>query len=235
MEVFRLVKGHHLMHHAFVVNRPHVVRDEVVDDAHATVVQALDQVLHVLLGAEVRVDLVQVVRPITHAAGAARGLALVLVEHGRDPDAVEAHALDVVEMVRKAAERAVAPVVVIVARLRGLPGVPREAVHRHEVHGLPGQGAFLRRLEAAVLLQAASRLFRRLALVEVARSRRARECRAVSKSAGATLVAGAHDSVAAGALHAVAHLAELRFGGSDVAGLDAIHQLLLHLASAEVR
>mmetsp|Transcript_105738 Transcript_105738/g.256877 ORF Transcript_105738/g.256877 Transcript_105738/m.256877 type:complete len:361 (-) Transcript_105738:239-1321(-) len=113
-----------------------VVHDNVQHEGHVPIVQAVDKILKVLLRAVVRVDLVVVLCPVTHEAGAVLGLPLILLDHWCDPQGVKPHPLDVVQLGGDPLQRAPAPVLLAVARLQ-LAVCPREAVNHHKVHGLP--------------------------------------------------------------------------------------------------
>lgn len=61
--------------------------------------QRLRESLQIVLGAKVGVDTVKILLPVTMVSLAVRGVALDVLGDGRDPDGVEAHALDVVQPV----------------------------------------------------------------------------------------------------------------------------------------
>mmetsp|Transcript_82714 Transcript_82714/g.213126 ORF Transcript_82714/g.213126 Transcript_82714/m.213126 type:complete len:573 (+) Transcript_82714:991-2709(+) len=140
VEVLRLVERVHLGHVGRGEQGADMVDDHVQHEAHVPGVQLFGELLEVRLGAVVRVDIVEVVRPVAHEAGAVVGRvqALELLHRGRDPDAVEAHALDVVELADDALEGAAAPLVLPLARRRVAVGL-REAVEEEEVDALTAQ------------------------------------------------------------------------------------------------
>ena len=94
-----------------------VVGDDVEVDLEAAVVGCADGVLHRLVAAEVRVDVLEVRDPVAVVAG---GLVLCLHglvgERGSDPDGVNAKALDVVELVLESFEVSA----LVVARIGGV-------------------------------------------------------------------------------------------------------------------
>mmetsp|Transcript_15265 Transcript_15265/g.41674 ORF Transcript_15265/g.41674 Transcript_15265/m.41674 type:complete len:828 (+) Transcript_15265:169-2652(+) len=137
VEVLDLVEGVEVLDVPGGVHRAHVVHHDVQHEAHVAVVQPADQVLEVLRGAVVRVDLVVVLGPVAHEASAVLGLSLVLLHHGRDPEGVEAHLRDVVELLGDAPNGAAAPMLLVVAG-RVVPIGTCEAVEHHKVDGGAG-------------------------------------------------------------------------------------------------
>ena len=137
-----------------------VVGDDVEEDLHPLGVRGVDQLLHVGVGAEVRVDLGEVGDPVAVVAGAllaGGALHRLVLEARGEPDGRRAHALDVVEPGRDALE--VTPVVEplgggVEARAQRSTGEPAavvggravgEPVGHDEVEPLAGQRGAQRR------------------------------------------------------------------------------------------
>ncbi len=131
-----------------------VVGDDVEEDLHALGVRLGDEVLEVLVGAEVRVDLGEVGDPVAVVAGRGvlpRALHGLVLEDGRHPDGGGAHALDVVEPVGQALEVAALVEALVGGVVAGgetgagqaalvVAGVAvGEAVRQDEVELLPGE------------------------------------------------------------------------------------------------
>mmetsp|Transcript_97432 Transcript_97432/g.303431 ORF Transcript_97432/g.303431 Transcript_97432/m.303431 type:complete len:663 (-) Transcript_97432:47-2035(-) len=83
------------------LQRPHVIQHDVHHKAHALTVERPAQFLHRLLCAPMMVDLEEVGRVVAHET--------IGLDGGRDPNAVETHALDVWDLVDDALQRAAAP------------------------------------------------------------------------------------------------------------------------------
>mmetsp|Transcript_51992 Transcript_51992/g.134081 ORF Transcript_51992/g.134081 Transcript_51992/m.134081 type:complete len:311 (+) Transcript_51992:1061-1993(+) len=135
--VLNLVEGLHTLHVFDAVQRHDVIGDEVIHKAHVALVQLGGELLHVLLGAEVLVNLVPVLRPVPMGAvSTGTILALELLHNRRDPDAIESHALDVVEVLRDTLQRAATPVVVLIVADGLIAVAARKAVDEDEVDAL---------------------------------------------------------------------------------------------------
>ena len=119
-----------------------VVGDDVEEDLHPLGVRGVDEVLHVLVGPEVRVDLGEVGDPVPVVAGALlAGAALnrLVLEAGGEPDRGGAHALDVVQLLGDALEVTTVVEALVGGVVAGLQRPTREptAVVRGRAVGKP--------------------------------------------------------------------------------------------------
>ena len=81
-----------------VLRRCHVVHHDVDHQVHTTVVQRLRERLEVVSRAKVRVQLGNVGRPVSMERLAVSSRSLHILDNGRDPNSVETHALDVIQL-----------------------------------------------------------------------------------------------------------------------------------------
>mmetsp|Transcript_120819 Transcript_120819/g.301478 ORF Transcript_120819/g.301478 Transcript_120819/m.301478 type:complete len:354 (+) Transcript_120819:763-1824(+) len=141
VEVLGIVERDHLLDHVLIVDGAHVVAYEVVHDAHVAGMQRVDEILQVLRCAEVLVDLVEVVGPIAHAAGAAWRLTLELLYNRSDPNTIKAHVLDVIQLRGNPLDHTTTPVVLCLTtsawRICDICTWLGKPVHCHKVDRLP--------------------------------------------------------------------------------------------------
>jgi hypothetical protein len=77
----------------------HVVDNHIKHEIHATIVQRLRERLEVIRGPEVLIDGCNVRRPVAVERLAISALALEIGAHGRNPNGIKTHVLNVVEVV----------------------------------------------------------------------------------------------------------------------------------------